>query len=959
MNMPVESIKNLIICDPYKAPNLHWKYDRKTRKFSQVSGRRPAGYLIATQDSKSFDDPGEFKELKLVNVIRKQVDKWREDGYPNVTGVTKMLLDHWHKEKDINRFFYCQLEAIETIIWFTESHGAYKRGVTIPGDGGNFERLCTKMATGTGKTVVMSMLIAWQTINKITYPKDPKFSKSFLIVTPGLTVKKRLEVLNPKNYNNYYQEFQIVPDSQYSKLYDAKIVIHNWHTLKRLEDEKFSVVKKGTESKRAFAKRILGFENKNIIVINDEAHHAWRKTLENETLDDGDVEIATRWIEGLDNIHETRNILKCYDFSATPFIPTGKNVEENMLFGWIISDFSLNDAIESGLTKTPKISIQDDSGKYDENYKSRFYHLYVDPEVYESLNQKASASKPIPDLVTNAYMVLGEDWLKTKIMWDKQNARYKLRPIPPVLVTVCNNTHTSARVNYAFEKNKFSVNELSDKKHILHIDSSALKKAEVADKDKKSDKVELLRQKINSVGKPNTVGEQLRNIIAVQMLTEGWDAHNVTHIMGLRAFTSQLLCEQVVGRGLRRMSYDIDPKTDLLEPEYVNIFGVPFTFLPHEGGVNDPPRPPVPTTIIEPDITKSMHEISWPNIDRINVEYNTVLDINWDKIKTLKLYSNNISTTVGMAAVLEGKPHVDKMTEIDLHKLNKKIRLQTIIFIASKDVYNEIELSWKGNKEFLISQIIKLTEKFIELKKIRVLDVSSLDKLRARMTILFNMQSVVKCVCNAINEKSVKQEKIMLNVQCPIKSTKHMRTWRTRKPVEYALKSHINLAVYDSKLEISVGSELDKNNDVVSWVKNDHIGFVIKYFYDGRAHDYYPDFLIRLKNNVMLVLEAKGKDDEQNKIKREYLKNWTSAVNRDGSYGTWVSDVVFNQTEVRGIIHKHMKSDQSSGTKTRCPSCSKTGKGRQAIEKEFGFRVVDGIIRPQSWCRACRSKSQY
>lgn len=954
-------IKNLIICNPYEMPSVHWKYDRAKRKFIKILERRPAGYLIATKDSMMFDDPGEFKELKLVNLIRTRVNKWRANGYPNTTQITKRLLEFWNDKEREKRLFFCQIEAIETVIWFTESRAYEKLGVELPSDGGDFVRQCVKMATGTGKTVVMAMLIAWQAINKAVYARDPRFSKNFLVVTPGLTVNRRLRVLDPKNSINYYSEFHIIPDDLYDKIYHAKIVRHNWHALKPKEDDAYSVIKKGKMSDFMYAKHKLGFDANNIIVINDEAHHAWRKTTE-EVDDAEEEEIATRWIEGLDKIHNARNILMCYDFSATPFVPTGKSVSEETLFGWIISDFSLNDAIESGLTKTPRISIRDDSGVFDKNYRSRFYHMYLDPEVKSDLNRNARYDEPVPDLITNAYMLLGQDWLETKKIWDQRIGTRNLNLVPPVMVTVCNNTCTAARINYSFEKNKFGLDELSNPEHILHIDSLALRNAEnekTPVNKQKGKKIEEMRQKINTVGKMNTVGEQLRNIISVQMITEGWDAHNVTHIMGLRAFSSQLLCEQVVGRGLRRMSYEVIPKTGLLKPEYVNIFGVPFTFLPHEGSTDGPPPPITPTTLIEIDPAKQEHEISWPNVSRIDLEYRYVLEICWDRVKTLNLRSDKISTTVGMAQILEGKPHVDKMSNIDLYELNKKIRLQTIIFIAAKDIFNEMKTSWRGNKDFLIAQIVKLTEKFILKNKIHVLDVLKTNKLRTRMTIMFNMKKVVWHICNAVNEINVEQSRIRLNSLSPIKSTSMMRSWHTKKFVEYSTKNHINLTAYDkSTWEISAGNELEQNKNVTSWTKNDHIGFAIEYSFDGVVHKYYPDFLIKLKNNVMLVLEIKGKDSEQNKAKREYLDRWIKAVNDDGSYGTWVWDVAFRQTEVRGKINKHMKTNASSNIIAKCPACGKFVRTRHKIEKEFGFRTVDGIIRPQSWCKKCRSKSK-
>jgi type III restriction enzyme len=948
----MSGIKNLIICNPYKVPSQHWKYTREKRKFELVSNRRPAGFLIASADSKAFDDPGEFRELALVNKIRDRVDVWREQNYPNVTGITKQLLEFWNDEtKRENRFFFCQLEAMETLIWLVEAADSEKQGIKIPSDGGLFQRLCCKMATGSGKTLVMSMLIAWQVINKVTYPQDTRFSKYILIMAPGLTVKSRLQVLFPTNENNSYDEFNIVPESFHEKLFQGKFGVHNWHTLMPEMDAKKGIVKLGKESDAVFSKRILGHDSKNIIVINDEAHHAYRASVDQATkISKTELERDKRWIEGLDKIHNSRNIVKCFDFSATPFIPSGRNVSEDTLFKWIVSDFSLNDAIESGLTKTPRIAIRDDSGKFSKDYRSRFYHLYKDDEVKPDLNRRAKAHEKLPDLITNAYFLLGQDWIETKKLWDKKGSK-----IPPVMITVCNRTETASRVMYSFEKNRFGLKQLSIPEHILQIDSTTMEKAEeqVSTVNKVNDEIENLRKIVDTVGKKGKPGEQIRNIIAVNMLSEGWDARNVTHIMGLRAFSSQLLCEQVVGRGLRRTSYEVDSETNLFSPEYVNVFGVPFTFLPHEGGDGTPPPPTMPTTIIEPDEEKIEHRISWPNIERIDVDFLPKLSVDWGKIQTLELRSDDVSTSVSMAQVIEGKPHVDKMSEIDLHELNKTIRFQRIIFLTAKDVYDSLLPSWKGNKEFLLMQIVKLVDGFVDSKKINVVDVSD-DELRTKMTILFNMQKVVAHVCKSITESNVENRHIILNSTKPIKSTLDMRPWSTKRPAEFSPKSHINLAVYDKGWEMSTGQELDRNKNVISWVKNDHIGYVIKYMYNGILHDYWPDFLIKLNNNTTLVLEIKGVDSNQNKEKRRFLEEWVDCVNEDGNFGIWSWDVAFHPTEVRGIIEKHSKSEVSFKIIAKCPKCGKNANSNQDIEKEFGFRNIDGITKPQSWCRKCR-----
>ena len=618
------TIDKLIINAPYEEPSRYWSYERETRLFSLQEGRRPAGYVIASGTSVAFDDPGIFVEIPLVNQIRPRVKAWREAGYPGVTGITKRLLEHWQnpEEREYRRFFFCQLEAIETLIWLTEAPAADKVGIDIPSDGGLFARLCAKMATGSGKTIVMAMLIAWQVLNKVTYPQDTRFSKHIFVVAPGLTVKNRLQVLIPAGTGNYYEEFNIVPVALSEKLHQGKVLVRNWHALNWETADKIakrkSVDKRGPKSNEAYTREVLGelATAHNIVVINDEAHHAWRIPAESKVrgVRKEDIEEATKWIGGLDRIHQTRGILTCFDFSATPFAPSGKKSSDEALFEWIVCDFGLNDAIESGLVKTPRVVIRDDS-QMAKDFRSRLYHIYADPEVRDDINRKAEPYEPLPDLVVNGYYLLGKDWLETAHAWKA--ARF---PTPPVMISVVNRTETAARVKYAFDHKRIRIDELCIPERTLHIDSKVLTMAESQEepttpeetvpeeesddtptqKLSKKELAEELRKTVDTVGQVGKLGADIQEVISVGMLSEGWDAKTVTHILGLRAFSSQLLCEQVVGRGLRRTSYELNPKTGRFDAEYVNIFGVPFTFLPHESQDGPPPPPPSPKTRIEP-----------------------------------------------------------------------------------------------------------------------------------------------------------------------------------------------------------------------------------------------------------------------------------------------------------------------------------------------------------------------
>ena len=926
-------IDQLIINSPYEEPREHWRYDRKDRMFDRVAGRRPAGYLIASPESQGFDDPGQFVQLPLVNQIRPRVKAWREARYPGITGITRRLLEHWYDpEQRDNRFFFCQLEAIETLIWLTEAPAAERQGIDIPSDGGLFARVCAKMATGSGKTVVMAMAIAWHVLNKTANAQDKRFSKSILVVAPGLTVRSRLAVLVPDAEDNYYDEFQVVPQgSLHDGLRQGKVRVINWHKLDWETDEqlvkKKSVDKRGAMSDEAYVRDVLDdmANARNILVINDEAHHAWRVPAESKVagVKKDDIREATKWVGGLDRIRRARGILTCYDFSATPFAPSGKKSTEEALFGWIVSDFGLNDAIEAGLVKTPRVVVRDD-GKMTKEYKSRFYHIYMDRDVKDDLNRRAEEHEPLPDLLTNGYYLLGKDWLETAQEWERVGFK-----TPPVMITVCNRTETAARVKYAFDHGKIRIDELCQPERTLHIDSKVLDKAEAqeealavavrgsedeedGDDDQpqrkltKQEQWELLRQMVGTVGRVGELGEQIQNVISVGMLSEGWDTKTVTHIMGLRAFSSQLLCEQVVGRGLRRTSYEVDSETGLFEAEYVNIFGVPFTFLPHEGGDGPPPPPPPPKTKVEPVPENRQFEISWPNIIRIDHVYNPQLTLDLAGVPVLELNASDTVQLAELAPVIAGKPDVTRISQIDLEALGRKFRMQKVIFETARDEFDLMKPGWKGSMEYLLAQLIRLIEQVLRSDCIRINPpLFNQDDLKRRIILTLNMNNVVQHIWEAIRFENTAALEPVFYPEKPILSTGDMRPWWTGRPCEHTKRSHINFCVFDSTWEASEASELDRNKNVSAWVKNDHIGFEVLYVYRGVVRKYRPDFLIRLASGMMLVLEVKGQDSQENQTKRKFLAEWTDAVNEHGGFGRWAWDVSFGLEDVLEVVSKH------------------------------------------------------
>ena len=876
-------IDKLIINNPYEEPKKYWLYNRETKSFELKNGRRKSGYWKKSDEKLDDSDPGQFIEIDLVNRIRPRVKKWREDNYPNVTPTTKRLLNFWkdknQREQNQNPFF-CQMEAVETAIWLTEALDSEKQGIENIRDG-NWIRECFKLATGTGKTVVMSMLITWTVLNKIASPKDPRYSKNILIVTPGITVKDRLSVLNPSRDDNFYKEFRVVDDEMWKHLLQARIIITNWHNLAdKSDDKKKGVLKRGTESDEGFCKRVLKEfgDAKNILVINDEAHHCYRYTEKDEN--DEEFEKSRIWINGLDKIDNARKIIKTYDLSATPFKASGKGNQSEKLFSWIVSDFGLNDSIESGLVKTPRVAVRDDA-TIDDDLKSKYFNIYF--HVKDDLNRKVDEKTGLPDLVKSAIDHLGTDWLNVKEQWEKAG-----RLTPPVLISVTNRKETAARLTHHILNGYSSITELEDEDKFLRIDQDALDQLE-SENENKDELKKLEREKFNTVGKTGKPGEKIQCVVGVNMLSEGWDARTVTNILGLRAFTSQLLCEQVIGRGLRRVSYELNEE-GMFDPEYVTVFGIPFSFLPVEGS-EKPKGPEKPKTLIESVKSREHLQITFPNVIRINRNINTLIDVDIDRMSVLELNMKDCPSIVEIAPTIDNQPRFDQIQQIDLDKLAESNRFETIKLQACVRIHESLGKSWKGDPASHIFQLGKIFEKFINSEKLKIEITKNKDNEKIRRIILSQkIQTISEHIKQFIIETSNSELSVIIDESRPYIKTGDLNPWMTSKKTQKIEFSHINNMVVDSKFEGLFCQELErlaKNKKIISWVKNDHIGFKVWYIFKGEVHSYFPDFIIKINDQKNLIIESKGVKDDQDEYKWNALKEWCLAVNNSQKYGNW------------------------------------------------------------------------
>jgi type III restriction enzyme len=386
--------------------------------------------------------------------------------------------------------------------------------------------------------------------------------------------------------------------------------------------------------------------------------------------------------------------------------------------------------------------------------------------------------------------------------------------------------------------------------------------------------------------------------------------------MGLRAFSSQLLCEQVVGRGLRRTSYEAKKlphpitgeEVELFDPEYVNIFGVPFTFLPHEGGGDGPLPPPPPKTRMEAAREKVKFLISWPNIIRIDHVFRPKLDL--QKVEALTLNATDKIENAEMAAVVAGKPNLAVMTEIDLQTLASRFRMQKIVFEVARDIYDQMQPAWRGNKENLLAQVVWLVERFISSPMLVINPpLFYQDEMRRRLMLTLNMSRIVQHIFEQIKDSNTEKLEPVFDSNKPIRATADMLPWFTGRPVVPAQHSHINLCVADSTWEAQAAYELDHNPAVAAWAKNDHLGFEITYIFAGGFHKFRPDFLIRLATGTNLVMEIKGQNTPKDQTKRRYLDEWVKAVNGHGGFGKWRAGLCLNPSNLPTEIQKAVNGD--------------------------------------------------
>ncbi len=975
-----------ILNSPYEYPAQYWELDEDGQPTNQIIARRRRAEFITPipKPKKRRSTRGIQKELVLysddgvstetqqydptpiINLIREKVALWRQLTNPSdwrVTPETARLLQHWRSYPFQSiRPFFCQVEAVETAIWLAEvapQLGKAEREILDYLDSANGEanpellRVALKLATGAGKTTVMAMLIAWQTVNAVRHPQSKKFTRGFLIVTPGITIRDRLRVLQPNDPESYYASRELIPTDMVGDIARAKIVITNYHSFKLRERLDISKVGRSLLQGRGENLQTLETEGqmlqrvmpelmgmKNVMVLNDEAHHCYREKPQNDELDDlkGDDkdeakknnEAARLWISGLELVKRKLGVDRVYDLSATPFFLRGSGYAEGTLFPWTVCDFSLMDAIECGIVKLPRVPVADNVPGGDmPKLRNLWDHIGKKmPKKGRGAAGKNLDPLSLPAELQTALYALYGHYEKTYVLWQESGIS-----VPPVFIVVCNNTSTSKLVHdwiagfervqadgsvvpqagqLALFRNYDEHGTRLARPRTLLIDSEQLESGDALDdgfRKMAADEIDrfrrdlvqrsgdlsagqgitdqdLLREVMNTVGKEGKLGESIRCVVSVSMLTEGWDVNSVTHILGVRAFGTQLLCEQVIGRALRRYSYELN-EDGLFNVEYADILGIPFDFTAKP--VVAPPKPPretVQVKAMKPD--RDALEIQFPRVEGYRVELpEDRLTAKFTKDSVL-----NLSPELVGPSVTQNQGILGEAVELNVKHLGE-MRQSTVLFHLTKHLlYTRYRDPGEEPKLHLFGQLKRIVREWLEDGYLRCSGGTTPAQLI--------YQEIADMACDriktAIDESQTGDRPIraILDAYNPVGSTAHV-SFTTSKETRWktdARRSQVNWVVCDSDWEAEFCRVAEGHSRVRSYVKNQGLGLEVPYLHGSVQRKYLPDFIVHVDDGrsdlLNLIVEIKGYRGEDAKEKASTMRTyWVPGVNNLGGFGRW------------------------------------------------------------------------
>jgi len=725
------------------------------------------------------------------------------------------------------------------------------------------------------------------------------------------------------------------------------------------------------ESDAALINGVIGREvggKQNILVLNDEAHHAYRIKRDEPDPEEEDefgeeeeadefFQEATVWIDGLDKLQKQRGINFCVDLSATPYFLGRVGQETNKPFPWVVSDFGLIDAIESGLVKIPQLAVRDTTGEEIPGYLNIWQWILEKKLTPAERGGKKSSPKAeaILKYAHHPIAMLGGLWEKQTEDWAKNEAD----PRPPVFILVCKNTKIAKAIYEWLAEDKSPTGippariegfrNKNGRVNTIRVDTKVIHETDV--EGAKGDEVRWMRFTLDTVGKTNWTtdrqgrplypegfedlakklgrplhppGRDVRCIVSVGMLTEGWDCSTVTHIIGLRPFMSQLLCEQVVGRGLRRASYELGENGRFTE-EVAKVFGVPFEVIPFKANPQGPAPPRVKRYHVHSIPEKAVYEIQFPRVEGYTQAIRNRVTMDWERVPRLVLQPDSIPPEVemkGLSVTNTGRMKLSgpgRLDEISLKEYRSKMRVQELVFDLARGMTKHY-VSQPGCQvpaHVLFPQLVKIIQRFMA-EKVEVRPPADLKDLGLAPYYGWLVEILSENVRPDTDEGETPEIPRYESSRGP-GSTAEVDFWTSREPRE-VVKCHLNYVVPDTqKWEQAAAYYTDSHAAVDAFVKNAGLGFAIPYLHNGQMHDYVPDFIIRLKTSppVHLILETKGYDPLE-EVKRAAAQRWVAAVNADGSYGRWDYELVKKTTDVPETITRIARavSERTPGQKS-------------------------------------------
>ena len=902
-------VDRVVICDAFQEPERHYQLLSGGRS-KLAEGRRPSmGFLASAKDAKGGiagvvgKEAGLFEDLissseqrnNFVNQLRDEVREWRHAGYPGTAGVTRRLLEWWFERDEerratAKRFFFCQQEAVETVIYLYEVQGRRKMPET-----GELLRYALKLATGTGKTVVMALFVTWSTLHKRKV-SGSSLSANFLVLVPNLTVRDRVsgvprgDGLDASGEHNLYDAFDIVPP-EYREEFRPNVLVRNWQGISLegtrddwigegqvpLEDGRFipqavlrAMQRRARQDPNAAIRRMLGGW-RDLVVINDEAHHVYGEKRTKKGEDPGYI----KWSRILECVSKAARLPLVLDLSATPWYGSGSPKPEGTLYEWLVCDFSVYDAFESGLVKVVRLPDPEEQG-----------HPYLDLWDYvKGAKTKEEYLRACKGAIASIY----SSWKKDYDEWS--GLLDFARGPSPVLLCVAD---SAQRASWLFEHltREYALLRNPDDEDrtrwvTIQIDSK------VFDADKGREAV--IREMVNTVGSKGKPGEHVHAIVSVNMLSEGWDVKSVTHILGLRAFGSPLLTEQIVGRGLRRTNYDVlhqplDERPDGSE-ETVDAFGIPFVGFPvvkrkraktgkWGQGVH----------WIRPDDKKAKFRIMVPNVRSwaVGVTHSLADLVRVDNMPQVTLNPKETPPNVHVRPVVGGAPEA----VMTLEEFRKEWPVVRTAFRMAEELFQATNPGTAADLGIgpTFDELLDVSRQFLDSRVVTT-ESGGVQSDRRDVGIYYWRRQALDALDTAIRgagSAGVEAVPVLDNPEWL--DTVNLRRFQWTGIVANGKRCHTNKVPCHTDLERHFADFLDRSKDVIRYFKNERLGFSVTYYENNRPRQYFPDFIIAARDadgrEVMWLAETKGEIRPNTKLKTEAAQLWCEKMSGT-KYGQW------------------------------------------------------------------------